>query len=126
MRLYHYSNKNFNGYIKPSFFGLNSYSNNSERVSGVKRSYFYLKPGSKEYYFNGARFLYIAELKETRLYNLNKDILNIVKNLKNSQDIHTEVKKRGYRGLIGSNGYKCGVLFYPIKIKDRKDLARGF
>jgi len=122
MLIYHYSNKDFKGYIKPSFFGANVYSKNSERLSGVNRAYFYLDNKNKEYYFEGVKFCYVAEVNKKMLYDLNKDCKNIVKNLRNSQDIHKEVKKRGYIGLIGSNGFKCAVLFNNVKIIKRKVL----
>ena len=123
IRLYHYSNKDFKGSIKPCFFGENKFSGNSRRLSEVKRAYFYLEPSNKEYYFNGSKYLYIAEVSENRLYNLNIDKKGIVKRLKNTQDIYSEVKKRGYIGLIGSNGLPCVVLFKAIKIKQRKTLT---
>lgn len=118
--LYHYSNKNFKGFIRPDFFGLNSYSQNSGRISGVKRSYFYLKPSSREIYLQGAEFLYIAEVKPSRLYNIDKDPLKLVGQY---NDIISEVKRRGYLGLLGNNGFGCAVLFYPVKIKQRKTLT---
>lgn len=122
IKLYHYSHKDFKGYIKPSFFGLNNYSQHSARLSGVKRSYFYLARDSKEYYFNGAIYCYIAEIKESRLYNLNTDPFNFAK--RQYKDIFREIKKRGYSGLIGNNGFKAAVLFYPIKIKRQEVLTK--
>jgi len=123
IKLYHYSNQDFRGYIKPSFFGVNNYSGNSKRISGINRSYFYLEPDKKECYFNGARFLYIGAVNKKRLYNLNEDKLKIVKRLRNTQDIYTAVKRKGYTGLIGSNGLSCVVLFYPVKIIKRLTLT---
>lgn len=124
IKLYHYSNKEFEGYIKPGYFGANSYSKNSERVSGVKRSYFYLSRAGREIHLEGSRFLYIAEIRAGRLYDLSKDKLRLA-GLKRIKDIFTYIKRLGYRGLIGSNGYICGVLFYPIKIKSRERLTIG-
>jgi hypothetical protein len=123
IKLYHYSNRDFEGYIDPAFFGYNSYSGNSKRLSEVKRSYFYLEPSQREYYLRGAKFLYITEISQRQLYNLNKDKLSIGN--KSSQYIYRNIKRRGYRGLIGNNGYKCGVLFYRIKIKTKKTLTRA-
>jgi hypothetical protein len=123
IKLYHYSNTDFKGYIDLKFFGANSYSNNSERLSGVKRSYFYLDRKSREIYLKGARYCYIAEIEPSRLYNLNTDSKGIVKRLKNSQDIHEVIKRRGYLGLIGSNGFPCVVLFKRIKINKRMTLT---
>jgi len=73
--------------------------------------------------FNGAKYCYIAEVKTRRLYDINKDILKLTGS---GKDIFAEVKKRGYIGLIGSNGFSCVVLFKSIKIKGRKDLTKGF
>ena len=125
MLIYHYSDKNFSGYVNPDFFGSNSYSNNSARLSGIKRSYFYANKDNKEYYFNGCQFLYIAEVNKERLYNLNEDKESIVKNLRNTQDIYTEVKKRGYIGLIGDNGYPCAVLFKTVRIHKKEVLQKA-
>ena len=122
--LYHYSNKDFQGYIKPSYFGNSSFSDNSARISNVKRCYFYIDKDKKEYYFNGAIYCYTARIDKEKLYNLNTDNQGIVKRLKNSQDIHREVKKRGYKGIIGSNGFDCVVLFNNVKITEKKDLYK--
>lgn len=124
IKLYHYSNTDFKGYIKPLYFGNNTFTGNSQKLSGVKRIYFYLDKDKREYYLKGSKFLYIAEIKESQLYNLNTDNQGIVKRLKYNQDIYTEVKKRSCKGLIGNNGFNCVVLFYKIKIKDCKTLTK--
>jgi hypothetical protein len=118
MILYHYSSADFKGYISPKFFGVNNYSKNSERISGLKRVYFYLDKNGKEYYFNGSQFIYIAEIKKELLYDLNKDPLKISDN-KRIKDIFYYIKRKGFKGLIGSNGHKVGVLFYSVKIKNK-------
>jgi hypothetical protein len=84
-----------------------------------------LSRAQREDYFNGAKYLYIAEVNQKRLYDIIKDIKGIVKNLRNSQDIYQEAKKKGYIGLIGSNGLRCAVLFKAVKIKDRQTLTRA-
>jgi hypothetical protein len=121
IKLYHYSQEDFKGHIEPRFFGLNNYSRNSERLSGVKRAYFYLNRAGREYYFNGAKYCYIAEVKPSRLYDINKDPLKLAGR---GKDIFAEVKKRGYIGLIGNNGFRAGAVFYPIKINKRLLLTR--
>jgi len=123
VKIYHYSNSDFKGYIDPGFFGANSYTRNSGRISGVKRLYFYLDKNSKEYYFNGCRFLYIASIDKNKLYDIDKDNLKLAG--RNIGDIFVYIKQLGYKGLIGSNGYKAGIIFYPIKIKQRKDLTKA-
>jgi len=119
IKLYHYSNKDFKGYIKPSFFGLNNYSRNSERLSGVERSYYYTNQAGREYYFNRANYCYIAEIKEGLLYNLDKDPLKLAGRVK---DIYSAVKSRDYKGIISGN---IAVLFYWAKIKQRKTLTEA-
>jgi len=114
IKLYHYSNSNFKGYVKPSFFGLNSYSYNSVKLSGVKRSYFYLEPKIKEYYLQGSKFLYITEIDKNKLYNLDSN--KII-----SDDIYTEAKKQGYIGIYNKEQV---VLFKAVKIKAKITLTK--
>lgn len=123
LKLYHYSNRDFKGYIKPSFFGFNNHSGNSERISQVKRSFFYLKANQKEYYFNGIKFLYIAEIIKNKLYNIDKDPKKILNKLNCRSDIYQAIKKKGYLGIIGNNGYNIACLFNPIKIKAKEVLS---
>ena len=120
IKLYHYSNRDFTGFIKPDFFGLNDYSRNSKRISQVKRSYFYIDPANREFYFSNNKYIYITEIIESKLYNIDIDPAKLIKP---GKDIYYEVKKRGYMGLLGNNGFNCGILFYPARIKTR--LIRG-
>jgi hypothetical protein len=117
VKLYHYSQADFKGYIDPGFFGASSYSGYSQRISQVKRSYFYIKRTGREWYFSGARYLYIAEISRGRLYDLNKDKLGL--NKKRIKDIYTYIKRLGFNGLIGNNGLDIAVLFAPARIKSR-------
>jgi hypothetical protein len=121
IKLYHYSQADIKGYIKPDFFGLNTYSHYSKELSGIKRSYFYLDQNNREYYFNGVKYRYIVKVNKNKLYNLNKDPLKIESN-KKIKDTFAYIKKLGYNGLIGSNGYFCVVLFKKVKIYQREKL----
>ena len=118
IKIYHYSDIDFSGYIKPDFFGYNSYTQNSGRISRTKRSFFYLDAISREYYFNGVKFLYIAKVDEKKLYNLDDDVLKLA----GQGNIYDKIKKAGYIGVIGNNGYNSGILFYPTKILEKKVL----
>ena len=118
IKLYHYSNKNFRGYIKTNFFGENNFTSYSKKLSNIRRSYFYTSLNKRECYFMVVKFLYIVEVDKNKLYNLNDDTLNIGN--KSSQYIFKTIKDKGYRGIIGNNGIECVVLFYDIKIKNRK------
>jgi len=73
IKLYHYSNRDIKGYIDPSFFGENSYSQNSRRLSGVKRSFFYLNKKDREVYFYGSQFRYTAIINRKKLYDFKID-----------------------------------------------------
>jgi hypothetical protein len=124
INIYHYSDRYFSGYIKPDFFGLNSYTDNSKKLSGVKRSFFYIDKKSREYYLAGCKYCYISKVDKNKIYNLDIDNLGIVKNLKLHKDIHIEIKRRGYIGISGNNGFNCIILFKAIKINKRLNLTK--
>jgi hypothetical protein len=122
LTLYHYSNKDFKGYIKPSFFGANNYTNNSARLSGVNRSFFYITKG-KEHFFEGVKFCYIAEIEKHKIYDIIKDPKKLIKfslekGLQN--DIFSICKNLGYAGVKGNNGFDVVCLFKPIKYIDKR------
>jgi len=107
--------------IKPDFFGTNSYSNTSAKISGVLRSYFYLDKKGIERKLEDAKFLYTCVIEdEKNLYNIDLDNLKIVKGLQAGQDIYKVLKDKGYLGAIGNNDYKCAVLFYAKKIIEKE------
>ena len=120
LTLYHYSSQDFRGYIKTSFFGSNSFTDYSKRLSNVKRSYFYLEPESREYFFAGARFLYVTEIKASQVYNFNIDHLKLRYTASTSEILRLLIK-RGYKGFTDANIVN---LFYDVKIKDRLTLTR--
>jgi hypothetical protein len=119
IKLLHYSNKDFKGYIKPSFFGANNYTNNSARLSGVNRSFFYIGKG-REYFLQGAKFCYIADIEKHKIYDLIKDKKNLKTICLNFSDILKKVKNLGYYGIKGNNGFDVICLFKPIKYIDKR------
>lgn len=116
INLYHYSNQNFSGYIRPEFFGYNSFTNNSQKISGVKRIFFYTDKDRKEFFFNGCRYLYLAKIEKNKLYNLDIDILKVLTN-KRIKDIYIYIKKLGYKGILSGN---IAVLYSKIKITQKR------
>jgi hypothetical protein len=122
IKLKHYSNGDFKGYIKPDFFGLNSYTSNSARDSSIKRSFFYIGKG-REYYLNGARFLYIAEIEKSKIYDLIKDDKGFLNKYTFNETLQ-RVKFLGYYGVSGNNGYAVVCLFKAIKYIDKKTLTK--
>lgn len=119
IKLLHYSNSDFKGYIKPSFFGQNDYTRTSVKESGINRSYFYIGRG-KEYFLQNTKFCYIAEIEQSKLYDIDKDVKDLENECLDFTEILQRVKNYGYRGIKGSNGFNCVCLFYPIKYIDKK------
>jgi hypothetical protein len=112
MRLYHYSNIDIKGYIKPSYFGYNSYTNNSVKISQVIRSYFYTRP-EPEALLRGSKYIYNSVIDKNKLYNLKTN------KIKNFVDIYYTVKKLGYKGIILDDTV---VLFYQSRIIKKEAL----
>jgi len=116
IKLYHYTNKPDIEKISPSFFGNNSYTGVSNRISSFKRTYFYDKP-DPETLLKNSRYCYTAKIKYNEVYNIIEDKLS----LNNSQYTFTEIlwklKKLKYKGIFGNvnNQYNVICLFYDIK-----------
>jgi hypothetical protein len=124
IKLYHYSNVDFKGYIKPDFFGNNSYTDNSKNLSNVKRSFFYTQLNNKEYFFNGARFLYIADIDKNKIYNITEDKLNLYSLNLSISEFLKKIKNKGYKGFFDNKGLKIVCIFKPIKIKSKRILTK--
>jgi hypothetical protein len=125
IKLYHYSNTDFKGYIKPKFFGLNNYTSVSKDLSGYKRIYFYADDKSKEYFFNGSKFLYIAEIKQNKVYDLKIDVLKCIGNFDSISEFISYIKSKGFSGFKDFNGRQDVIcLFKAVKIKSRQTLTK--
>ena len=122
IKIYHYSNQDFKGYIKPGYFGLNHYSRESVKESGLNRAFFYIGKG-KEDFLSGAKFLYIAEIESAKIYDFDRDIKDFKNSGKNFNEILLYVKKLGYFGISGNNGFRVVCLFRDIKYIDKKILG---
>ena len=123
IKLYHYSNQDFKGYVKPSFFGANSYTQNSVYESEIDRSFFYIGRG-KEYFLNGTKFCYIVKIAKSKIYDLEKDIKKF-KDKYCFNDILLNIKRLGYYGVKGNNGFDVVCLFKSIKYIDKRALTSG-
>jgi hypothetical protein len=120
IKLYHYTNADIKDKIKPSFFGHNVFTTKSALLSNVKRSYFYVNNDEKEAYFRGAVYKYIAQVNESRLYDISKDKLKLSEKFNGVfYKILQYIKNKGYIGVIGNNGFGVVSLFYDVKIKDK-------
>ena len=123
IKLYHYSNSDFKGYISPKFLGTNSYSQNSVKESSIARSFFYIGKG-KEYYLNGAKFCYIAYIDKFKIYDLVKDVKGFLSRY-TFDDTLKKVKGLGYYGVKGNNGFDVVCLFKAIKYSDKINLTKS-
>ena len=73
IKLYHYSNNDIQGKIKPSLFGNNYYTNNDKKTSNIKRAFYYLDNSQIEYRFKNCKYRYITEIDKNYLYDLRQD-----------------------------------------------------
>ena len=125
IKLYHYSNSDFKGYIKPSFFGLNNYTSASKNLSEYKRIYFYADDKSKEYFFNGSKFLYIAEVRQNKVYDLKIDVLKCIGNFDSISEFISYISSKGFSGFKDFNGRQDVIcLFKSVKINKRLTLTK--
>ena len=115
IKLYHYTNADIKDKIKIKYFGLNTYTSNSQ--SKINRIYFYLNDNTREFFLQGVKYKYVIEIDKNKLYNLEADILNIKNKYSNIDNLFIDIKNRGYAGIIGNNGYDICILFNNVKIK---------
>jgi len=125
IKLYHYTNKDFKGYIEPGYFGNNFYTNNDKNISGLARAFYYTRPGKVEYLLKGSKYLYISEIKPGSIYNLTRDKAGYLKRTGGDIDRALRLIKRKYRGVLYNLGYNVINLFTRAKIKQRKALTRA-
>jgi hypothetical protein len=117
IKLYHYSHKDISDKIKVKHFGENAFTSYSQELCSLKRSYFYLLGSKKEFLFNGSKFKYIVNINKNSLYDLKKDKLNLKKRFCDCYFyLLIHLKKSGYKGIIGFNGFDVAQLFYDVKI----------
>lgn len=125
IKLYHYSNIDFKGYIKPEFLGANFYTNNDKNISGLARAFYYTRPGAVEYLLKGSQYLYIIKVDPGRIYNITKDKAGYIKKTRGDIDKALRLIKNKYIGVIYSLGnYKVVNLFIKAKINKRLTLTK--
>jgi hypothetical protein len=123
LTLYHYSNKDFKNKIAINFYGYNSFTANDVKATSVKRVFFYTEKRPQEYFFKGCRFLYIAEVLKSRLYDLRADIRGYKSRYNTITELLRAIKQK-YNGVIYNIGDLIIVnLFYDVKIKEQERLT---
>jgi len=124
MKLYHYSNEEFE-IVSPKFFGANSHSFNARNDSEIPRSYFYLNKNDREKFFIGAKYRYTVGVDENKIYDLIFDELNLLSRPGTIDVILIELKKRKFIGVRfpHTETREIVALFYPQKIIEREKLC---
>jgi hypothetical protein len=117
IKLYHYSDKDIIKKLSVNYYGLNYFTKNDCAITTVKRLFFYGKP-EPERLLNGARFLYIAEIDEKKLYNLTEDKKGFLKRARNI-DGALRIFKKHYKGIIYNTGREIINLFNGINYKKK-------
>lgn len=116
IKLYHYSNSNFD-IVKPCFFGKNNFTYNDVKTCKLARSFFYLSDTPLEYCFKNSKYLYVIEINKNNLYDLRTDKLNL--KVKYNKDITGLLNycKDNYKGIIYNVGFDIVCLFYSVRVK---------
>ena len=122
MRLYHYSNTNIKDKLKVKHFGANSYTNNDERISSLKRNFYFTTATAPEQRFKNSLYKYTINIPKKDIYNLISDSKKLAKRYNNIHSLLEGVKKLGYKGVLYNVGYNIVNLFYDIEYikKDKK------
>lgn len=119
IKLYHYSNIPRLKKISPKYFGKNSYTDNSGKLSQVKRSYFYIT-AEAEISLKACQYCYTATINKKSLYDIEADILSLKNG--NFDGILRQVKALHYKGIIGAvnKKFKVVCLFNNIKCNGKE------
>jgi len=123
MRLYHFSNSDFN-VLKPDFFGNNSFTKN-DALFPCKRFFCYDTATPKENCFNFANFRYSIKIKDKYIYNLDRDVLGLKE--KFSFDINRILNflTKRYHGVEYTTSFKTYALFRPYRYFTKEALTCG-
>jgi hypothetical protein len=118
--LYHYSNSDFDGRLSPCHFAENAFTFNDLKASSVKRVFFYDTP-NPEALLKGSRFLYIASVEASAVYDLRQDKGGYIKRYESITEILKAIISAGHKGIIYSIGhYNIICLFSSVKILQKK------
>jgi hypothetical protein len=118
LKLYHFSNKDKIKVLLPCYFANNSYTLQDYNTCKIKRIFFYDKINASEKRITELKHLYIAKIKENKIYNLITDTENLINNTVSITELLNKIKALHYTGIIYTvcnNNIIC--LFNKIKVK---------
>ena len=124
IKLYHYSDKNIIDKLSPSYFGNNHITGYSEKLSPLKRLYFYTSATQKENCFCASAFCYTATIDAEKIYDVRTDTEKYCISSKNFNEALQKIKSAGFKGCIGSNGFEVVILFYAIPITEKIEFKK--
>ena len=102
MRLYHFSQKDFN-VLKPDFFGENSFTKNDAKFP-LKRFFCYETSAPIENQFCYSNFRYTIRIQDKLIYDLDADILGLKNRFNFDIDkILSFVAKKYFTSLLLNN-----------------------
>ncbi len=122
MRLYHPSTKKFD-IVKTKYFGENYYTKNDYKASNLQRTFWYLTPNIPEKRFKGHEYLYMVDVDASKLYDLRKDPLNLLKKYHMAHDLLHYISKHYIGVIYKPSTWNLVAIFKdmkPIKITERK------
>jgi hypothetical protein len=98
-----------------SRFGQNPFTRN-DRKAGVKRLFFYAEPKPLESQLKDCQFLYVVDIDQNELYDLQADTGGIVKRLAPDISAILEHCKKTFKGVIyNSGGFIIINLFNDVR-----------
>lgn len=116
MLLYHYSNSDIIGPLKVSYFNNNDYTAEGAKASNKKRLYFYTEKKPFEYRFKSCKYCYTVSIPESKIYNIDIDILNYKEKKVTISNIFEDIINKGYKGILFSIGaYSIVNIFEDIE-----------
>jgi len=114
MKLYHYSDKELK-IIEVKHFAENPYSFNEKKSSSIERSFFYLEQKPKEHHLVNAKYCYIVNVDNGKLYDLREDKEGLKVKYQNNTEGLLEHLKVNYLGAIYNVGFDIAILFYDVQ-----------
>ena len=123
MRLYHFSDKNFN-ILKPCFFGKNSFTKNDAKYT-LCRCFCYSTSKPAEHCFKTASFRYTIRIKDKNIYNLDNDILGLKKRFDYDIDKILKFCAKKYHAIKYSTSFETYAIFRPYRIFTKEVFVIG-
>lgn len=123
MKLYHFSNCNFN-IIKPNFFGINSYTKNDSKYK-QKRFFCYDTRKPKEHCFNSVDYRYTINIDKKKIYNLDKDALKLKEKFNFDIDKILNYTAKNFEGISYISSFKTYCIFKSQQVTRKEKHKQG-